>query len=905
MDILRAALAAAVVALAATFHAVAAFAAAGADAAAATSLSYYLPAGVSYADDVPPPSSVLGWEVGEWHVRHDQLLGYLRELAARSDRVDIETIGSTHEQRDLVHLVISSPENLARLGEIFTAHRRLSDPSQPPPDTSAMPVVVYLGYSIHGNEASGSNASLLVAYHLAAGRSEEVGRWLDNAVILIDPSLNPDGLGRFAQWANMHRGRVLVADPLHREHREGWPNGRTNHYWFDLNRDWLLAQHPESQARLAEFHRRRPNVQADFHEMDTGSTYFFQPGVPSRQNPLTPAKNLELTHVLADYHARALDAAGSLYFTEERFDDFYFGKGSTYPDLHGAVGILFEQASARGHLQDSKNGPLAFPFAIRNQFLTSLSTLRGAVDKRRELLDYQIEFYRSALQQATADDLEAYVFGEPADAARTFHLLELLHRHRIEVYKLGADAADGLRFRAGEAYAVPLGQPQYRLVRALFEKRVDFADTTFYDVSTWTAPLAFDVPYLGLSEKRPGLLGERLDEPAFPAGRFPQRPTASAGGEVVAYAFDWDAYYAPRTLYTLLAARVRARVATQPFTGDTLDGPREFSRGTIVVPTGGGSPGPERIAELLQSAAHRDAVTVHALTGGLTPAGVDLGSPAVRPLKLPKPALVVGRGAGTYAAGEIWHLLDARFGIPLPMIEAAAFDDANLGAYTHLVLVNGEHKGLSAKAATEIRRWVQQGGIVVALQKAAVWADEQILHPSGGEPSGEEPSGEEPSEEASTRSTESRSAAAGDGTAAQPEPPVRRAYGDHPDDRAAQLISGAIFEVELDLTHPLAFGYRREKLPVFRNSRVFLQPSTDPYTTVAVYSESPLLSGYVSEENHARLRRTPALVAERLGRGAVIRMVDTPNFRAYWYGTNKLFLNALFFGQVIDDTALP
>lgn len=191
-------------------------------------------------------------------------------------------------------------------------------------------MVVYLGYSIHGNEASGSNASLLVAYHLAAVRGAEIEDLLARLVILIDPSLNPDGLGRFAHWANMHRGRELVADREHREHREGWPNGRTNHYWFDLNRDWLLAQHPESRARLAQFHRVRPNVLADFHEMGSDSTYCFQPGVPTRQNPLTPARNLELTHRLADFHARARDRAGSLYFTEERFDDFYFGKGSTY-----------------------------------------------------------------------------------------------------------------------------------------------------------------------------------------------------------------------------------------------------------------------------------------------------------------------------------------------------------------------------------------------------------------------------------------------------------------------------------------------------------------------------------------------------------------------------------------------
>ena len=339
---------------------------------------FYLPTGITYDTSVPTPRSVLGFVVGEWHVRHDQLATYMRVVAETSDRVKIEVTGRTHEQRPLLMLTISSAENLARLEEIRQAHLVLSDPAAPAPDTSDMPVVINLGYSVHGNEASGSNAALLVAYYLAAATGGEIERLLDNAIILLDPSLNPDGLARFAQWANMHRGRVLMADPNHREHREGWPNGRTNHYWFDLNRDWLLAQHPESHARLEQFHRWRPNVLIDVHEMGSSSTYFFQPGVPNRKNPLTPETNVRLTEEIAGFHAEALDSLGSLYYSEETFDDFYYGKGSTYPDAHGSVGILFEQASIRGHLRSTSDGDLSFPFAIRNQLTTTLSTLSAA-----------------------------------------------------------------------------------------------------------------------------------------------------------------------------------------------------------------------------------------------------------------------------------------------------------------------------------------------------------------------------------------------------------------------------------------------------------------------------------------------------------------------------------------------
>ncbi len=844
-------------------------------------LSYYLPADVDYDPAIPTPAEVLGFEVGEWHVRHDQLVAYLERLAEGSERVRILETGRTHERRPLLMLTVSSPQNLGRLEEIREEHLKLSDPAAEMPDLSRTPAVVNLGYSVHGNEASGSNASLLAAYHLAAARGDEIDRLLAETVILIDPSLNPDGLSRFAQWANMHRGQVLVDDPDHREHREGWPNGRTNHYWFDLNRDWLLAQQPETQARLVQFHRWRPNVLIDVHEMGSSSTYFFQPGVPVRKHPLTPERNVALTAEIARYHAEALDRIGSLYYSEETFDDFYYGKGSTYPDLHGAVGILFEQASVRGHLQETPNGVLSFPFAIRNQLRTTLSTLSAALDKRRELLEYQREFFRSALEQAAGDDLAAYVFGDPRDPARNHHLLELLLRHRIEVHALSTtiDAA-GQRFEAGRAYLVPLRQRQYRLVRSLFERRVDFPDTTFYDVSAWTLPLAFGLPFaeLGARDFRPSLLGERLEETQLPTGAAtPETPA-------YAYVFEWDGYYAPRALYRLLAAEVRARLATRPFSAVTRDGQRDFGTGTILIPTGIQEVDGQTILDLTRHAARDDAIEVHVLDSGLTPQGIDLGSPSFKALELPEPALVVGEGVDTYAAGEIWHLLDRRHEMPVSLIERDTLAEIDLAKYTHLILVDGKY-GDDADLGRKIWRWVEGGGVLIAVQRAVPWIDSEVRE--------------------TPESAETPPAPA-DAPAADPEAtPDRRPYGQHEQDRAAQLISGAIFQVDLDVTHPLAYGYRRATLPVFRNREVFLAPEEDPYVSVAVYSSDPLLAGYVSAENLARLPGTPALTARRRGRGAVVRMADGPGFRAFWYGTDKLLMNAIFFAPVLEDTAKP
>lgn len=356
--------------------------------AAATTLDDYLPKDVTYNPDISTPKEVLGYEVGEWHVRPEQLVRYMEVLSEESDRFSFEITGYTHERRPLVLVTVTTPENHQNIDELRDAHIALSDPNRKG-DPDNAPLVLYMGYSIHGDEPSGSNSALLYAYYLAAAQGDKIEQVLQDTIILLDPSYNPDGLARFAQWANQHKSQNLVSDTQHREHVQPMPRGRVNHYWFDLNRDWLLLQHPESRARIANFQKWKPNVLTDFHEMGTDSTFFFQPGIPSRKNPNTPDENVKLTQTLAEGHAAALDEQGRLYFTEEAFDDFYVGKGSTYPDVQGAIGILFEQASSRGHAQDSINGVLEFPFTIQNQFTTSLTSMYGAHANKRWFNDYQ------------------------------------------------------------------------------------------------------------------------------------------------------------------------------------------------------------------------------------------------------------------------------------------------------------------------------------------------------------------------------------------------------------------------------------------------------------------------------------------------------------------------------------
>ena len=861
-------------------------------------LAYYLPEAGGYDPAVPAPADVLGHQVGAWHVRPDQLVAYMERLAETSDRVRIEETGRTHERRPQVLVTISSPENLARLDELVARHRELSEGrggAGESADPAGQPVFVYLGYSIHGNEPSGANASMLVAYHLAAGRGGEVEELLANAVVLLDPALNPDGLGRFAHWANMYRGEQPVADPDHREHVEAWPAGRTNHYWFDLNRDWLLLQHPESRNRVAAFQRYRPNVLADFHEMGTSSTFFFQPGVPSRQNPLTPGRNLELTREIARFHAEALDAAGSLYYTEETFDDFYFGKGSTYPDIQGGVGILFEQASARGHLQEKGEGQglLSFPFAIRNQLLASLSTLRAAVAKRRDLLAYQRSFYREAFDEAAAGSLGAYVVADGGDPPRLHELARVLRAHGIRVHRLaGTVERGGVRYGPENALIVPATQRQARLLRALFERRTEFVDTTFYDVSAWTLPLAFGLPSAELARSgfRSDLVGEEhgpgggeaaasgaapgeIGETDFPAGSMAAEP------EPVAWAFDWTGFYAPRALDRLLREDVEVRIATRPLEVRTVGGRQSFGYGTVFVPLGLQPERAEEIRAILETAAREDGVAVRAISSGLTGGGIDLGSPSLEPLARPVPAVVIGDGVASYAAGEVWHHLDHRLGMEVALADRSYLGNLDLGRYTHLVLPDGRWGDLSEDEVEELGEWVRRGGTLVALQGAAVWAEGALLGIEDEEAEPDPADGEPP-----------------------PEP---RPYAEYRRDVALPLIAGTIFEANVDPTHPLAYGFRPGTVAVFRDTALTLTPSDNPYDTPVRYTEDPLLAGYVSPENLERLGNTPAVIATPLGRGAVIRMVDDPVFRGFWLGTARLLSNAIFFGPLIESTELP
>ncbi|MFK7922994.1 MAG: M14 family metallopeptidase [Bacteroidia bacterium] len=827
-------------------------------------LNYYLDNSFQYDASIPTPKQVLGFEVGEWHVRHDQQLRYMETLAKLSPRMRIDTLGYTHELRPIVHLSVSSASNLSRLEEIRTEHIKLFSGEETKRSPEEMPMVVWMGYSIHGNEPSGGNAALITAYHLAAAQGPEIDVMLSNMVILLDPCYNPDGFNRFASWVNTHKGINMVnSDPNSREHNEVWPRGRTNHYWFDLNRDWLLVRHPESQARIAQFHRWKPNLLTDHHEMGTNSSFFFQPGVPSRNHPLTPENTYKLHNELASYHAKALDKIGSLYYSAEGFDDFYYGKGSTYPDINGAVGILFEQASSRGHAQTRSDGAvLTFPFTIRNQFRTSLSTLEGAYAMRTSFLKHQAEFYRSAQQEAKADPIKAYIFGAPEDPRRAAELGNLINQHDIDLYQPKNDFAKGSkRFSAANSFIVPLDQPQYRLIKAMFERRTSFTDSLFYDVSAWTLPLAFNLQDIALEagDLRAAGLAERLESIEYYQGKIlgPNSPYA--------YVFGWENYYAPRLLNQLMEAGLKLKVANKAFR--TAAG-QEFAVGTILVPVIGQNMSAIEIRTLLQKGAADNSFDVYGLSSGYTK-GVNLGSNSFSHIAPKKIMLLTGDNVSSYEAGEVWHLLDQRYQIDASLVDTKSFGKLKLSDYQVIIMPSGSYSSLSAHT-TKLSTWIAEGGTLIAWKSALNWLNTQGIA----------------NFEFKRRSNSN---------AGKDLP-----YADRSNLRGAQVIGGAIMETQFDLSHPLAYGYRNKTLPVFKNSSVMLQPSSAPYANPLMYTETPLLSGYLSEANAKILSGAAAAQIVKRSRGRIVAFTDNPNFRAFWYGTNRLMINGIYFGSMMN-----
>lgn len=818
-------------------------------------LNYHLPQNINYNPQIPTPESVIGHKVGEWHVTHDKLVAYMRVLAKSSNRFTIEERGKTFEGRPLILLKITSPNNQNNIESIRLNHLKLTENNESSNlNVEEMPIVVYQGFSIHGNEPSGANSSMVLAYYLAAAQGSEIDSLLKNTVILLDPSLNPDGLQRFSYWANTNKSEHINSDPNDREFHEVWPGGRTNHYWFDMNRDWLPVQLPESRARIETYRNWLPNILTDHHEMGSNSTFFFQPGIQSRVNPLTPVENQKLTKEIGNYHAKALNKIGSLYYSEEDYDDFYYGKGSTYPDINGAIGILFEQGSSRGHAQETVNGVLTFPFTIRNQFTTALSTLEAAKTMRVKLLNYQRDFYKNTQNKKSINETKAIVFGNDKDDAKTFHLAEILSRHKIKFHKIKSGfTVNGINYTKEHSYIVPTNQKTNKIIKAMFDKQTKFTDSLFYDISAWTFPLAFNLNYAEL--KSTDNVGDLLTNIELQKGKV----TAKSS---YAYLMEWHEYYTPKALNKILQRGLRTKVGMKPFSLNE----QQFDYGTILIPVKNQQIDENELYAFLQEVAEKSNLKIVGVSTGLTNNGIDLGSNQFRKIEKQKVAMLVGNGVYSSDAGEVWHLFDQRYQMNITKLDVDYLNRIDISKYTSIIIPSARLH-ISNSTTNKLKDWVKSGGTIIGYKNSVKWLSSNKF--------------------ISLDYTEGKVDA------------KNITFEQIRNFRGAQVIGGAIFETKLDRSHPINFGFNKDRLPMFRRTKLFIKPDSLSFNNPIKYTNNPLLSGYISKSNLEVLKGTVPFQVKRLGSGRVVVFTDNTNFRAFWYGTNKLLMNAIFFAKTM------
>jgi len=830
----------------------------------ATSIVDYLPKEQNYQQSLPTPDSVLGFGIGERHVRHHQLISYFEQLTSSSERIKMTEIGQTSQLRKQFLVTISSPENLNNLDALL-AKRNFSSKQADDDDKSDSPLIIWLGYSVHGDEASGANAAMLVAYHYAASQSAKMTSLLENTIIVLEPSVNPDGLDRFVNWVSTFSNDATNDDPNDIEHHQGWPTGRTNHYWFDLNRDWLLLTQQESQNRIKFYHQYQPNVVGDFHEMSRNGSYFFQPGVPSRTHPLTPKGNGDLTRLLARYHAKSLDKEQRLYYSEEVFDDFYYGKGSTYPDINGSVGILFEQASSNGMQQQSINGLITFEFGIKNHVLTSLSTVEGAWENKQQLINYRQKFYREATKLASKENYNGYLIHADNDQYRLNSFLNTLKQHQISVYPLTSDFRhEGKLYTKEQSYYVPLEQPQYRVVQALFNQQTSFNDNTFYDVSGWTLPLAMNIEF----HKVERTWGLKLADKTW---KKPQPATILLDENAYAYVFEWHHSLAPQLLNRLLNSNIKAKVATKSFVTNVQGIDRTFKAGSILLAAGWQNVNNWR--SLLSQASSDSNIDIFSLSTGLTPQGIDLGSSSFSSIAPVKALLIGGKNISENEAGEVRYYLNETLNIPLSVVEQRRVENLDLSTYSHIILVDGNYHNFSKRVVLKLSRWIKSGGVVFAQKRAAKWlADNEMLSVSF------------------VSNNQINQLFSVDGLK----------YKDKESLAARKRIAGAIFNTTLDKSHPLAYGFKNNNLPIFRNSTLIMKRQNQPFTSVANYTNTPLISGFADKNLVNVIAHNPAVIAHSLGKGRVIASSDNLTFRGYWLGSAKLLANSLYFSKAFN-----
>lgn len=838
--------------------------------------------GLHYDPAIPSPEAHLGYQLGANLTVHAQVVDYFETLAAASNRVLINEYGRTYEGRPLINLVITSEKNQARLEELRREHLKMMAVDLPASELdrllTELPVFTSMSYNIHGNEASSTEAVMQVAYRLAAAQDRETLDVLENSVIILYICINPDGRDRFVYWSNSVRRSIWASEPDDLEHSEPWPGGRTNHYWFDLNRDWVWGVHPESRGHTAEYLRWMPQVHVDYHEQGANSNYFTAPGTTPR-NLLLPDDYEPLTDTFGRANIAQFDKFKINYFTRERFDFFYPGYGSSYPSVMGGIGMLTEQGSARGLGIETDDGyVLTMRQAIFDHYTTSIATIKKAASMREQLRRYSYEAWQP---RNSKSPVKAYFF-PPQNNPFLADVVNILLHHGVKVNQTEQELTVGaaMNFRSGQkerkrfpagTYVVATDQPKHLFINSVLGRNMAIEDSVMYDMATWSAPLAYNLEAYSTEESVVGATGKTLNIPPATGGRV-INPDAQ-----YAYVIDWNQRHAPKALAMLWEKGYRVRAAAEPF----KKGDKTFPAGSLIILNGRNLDKQGVIVSDLQSIASEMGVVVEGFDSGRILEGKDLASTDNRPLHKPKVALMVDQPFSSYTAGQIYFMFDWETRLRINRIRAtdlqqSAFSGlsrggADLKDYDVLILPGGGSalKQLFGKEQLEeLKQWVSEGGVLVATESAVPFFTEK-----------------------QSKFTNVKLISPATDTS---EVSKYLPYADRTDYYGKKRIPGSALNAKVDVTHPLAFGVQPEVYSI-KLSEEALEPAAN-LQTVGHYDTdlSTLLSaGYASRENLELLKGKTFAGVVNVGQGKLVLLLDNTQYRMFWRGPSRMMQNAV------------
>jgi hypothetical protein len=854
---------------------------------------------------VPTLKQQIGHGWGEDISSHAEIERYLHALsAAAPDRTRLVRYGQTSEKRGLYYLVITAPKNLMRLDEIRQANLHLADPRTTTPEQAkaivdSNPAIAWMAYGVHGDEISSGDAAILTAYHLLADRRDATRTMLDKVVVILDPMQNPDGRDRFVNFHRESRGVAPDPEPLAAERVQRWAPGRFNHYLFDMNRDWFLQTQVETQTKIAAILQWQPHLTIDAHEMGSNSEYYFDPPADPILELITP-KQRDWFARFGTRQGKRFDQYGFPYTSREVYDAFYPGYGSTWPTLHGSIGILWEQAGARGLvIERDDEKKLHYHDGVRHHYISSLSSVETAAAMSKELVRDFYEYRTSAITLGREGPVRDYFLLASSTPARAAALGRLLVNNGIEVRRVTSPAK--IRAKAGlessvkdwpvptGSYHVTVAQPAGRLVRSLLDPKFDMGEAfrkrqldrkvrrlgdEIYDLTAWSLPLAFGVPSL-VVEGPAKIASEAVATPK--ATGAVNGPAQARVGYLIP-ALDDAAMFA---LAELLRRGFRVHVFDQP---TTLAG-EKFAKGTLLVRT---TENADTLHEFIRRLALEHGLTVLATDTGLVDEGAGLGGFHVSWVKPPRVAMLVDRPASPFA-GHTWFLFDQVWHYPLTRVPGSTFSELELSKYNVLILPDGRYPGpLGEPFLARAKDWIRRGGTLILIKGAAAWAAEKSVGLLASKPVKKvvkiEP---EPNAE-----PEKKAAEKADKPAVAAEP---KSDSEKPEE-SPDPVPGAFLRASVYDDHFVTFGSPSEVIPLI-NTDLILAPlkPTDGRNLVTFASKDLLVSGFCWPETLELMASKPLVLYQSLGKGHIVAFTDDPNYRAMTPTTQRFFLNAVFF----------